>query len=54
MHLSTLETEEEDHKEGATEFLTTAAADEDWQQSFLNRIPALFHAENNTEPQQRL
>lgn len=54
MHLSTLETEEEDHKEGATEFLTAAAADEDWQQSFLNRIPALFHAENNTEPQQRL
>lgn len=26
---STLETAEEDHKEGATEFLTTAAADED-------------------------
>lgn len=26
---STLETTQEDHKEGATEFLTTAAADED-------------------------
>lgn len=32
----TLETAEEDHKEGATEFLTTAAADEDWQQFFWN------------------
>lgn len=30
----TLETAEEDHKEGATEFLTTAASDEDWQQFF--------------------
>lgn len=54
VHVSTLETAEEDHKEGATEFLTTAAADEDWQQFFLNRIPALLHVENNIGPQQRL